>query len=58
MNQPEHPETFIIGLKTVIVLVKPGQPKEEAWRSHLRKNPADRDADIKIFHFVPQQAAP
>lgn len=44
-----------MGLKTVIVLVKTGQAKERAWRSHLSKNPADRDADIKIFHFDPQK---
>jgi hypothetical protein len=56
MNQPEHPWTFIMGLKTVIVVVMAGQAKEQAWRSHLSKNPADRNADIKIFHFAPQKA--
>jgi hypothetical protein len=56
VNQPEQPETFISGLKTVMVLVKAGQSKEEAWRSHLNKNPEDRNADIKIFHFAPEKA--
>jgi hypothetical protein len=54
MNQPEHPESSIMGLKTVIVVVKAGQAKELAWRSHLSKYPADRNADIKIFHFDSQ----
>ncbi len=45
-----------MGLRTVIVVVKAGQPKEQAWRAHLVKNPADRNADIKIFHFSPQKA--
>lgn len=56
MNQSEHPEIFASGLKTVIVLVKAGQTKEQAWRSHLTKKPADRNADIKIFHFATEKA--
>jgi hypothetical protein len=56
VNQPENPENFKKGLKTVIVVVKSGQSKDQAWRSHLRKNPADRNADIKIFDFAPQKA--
>ncbi len=46
----------MLALRTVIVVVKAGQPKEQAWRSHLSKNPADRNADIKIFHFASQKA--
>jgi hypothetical protein len=56
MNQPEQPETSIAGLKTVVIVVRAGQAKEQAWRSHLSKNPADRNADIKIFHFAPRKA--
>jgi len=47
-----------MGSKAVIVVVKAGQAKEQAWRSHLSKNPADRNADIKIFHFAPQKGLP
>jgi hypothetical protein len=55
VNQSAPPETFIMGFRIVIVVVMAGQPKEQAWRAHLSKNPADRNADIKIFHFTPQK---
>ena len=37
----------------VVVLVKPHETKEEAWRRHLKENPQDLRAEVKIFHFYP-----
>jgi hypothetical protein len=55
-DQSERLETSIPDFKTVVVVVDTGQTKQQAWRSHLSKNPEDRNADIKIFHFAPRKA--
>lgn len=55
VDQPEHLETIIWNFKTVVVVVDTGETKQQAWRSHLSKNPEDRNADIKIFHFALQK---
>ena len=44
-------DSYPIGLKVVVVLVGEGENKDQAWRRHIRNNPEDRTADIKIFHF-------
>jgi hypothetical protein len=38
-----------VNLKVVLVLVDEGENKDQAWRRHIRENPEDRIADIKIF---------
>ncbi|HYA41097.1 MAG TPA: hypothetical protein VEF34_07320 [Syntrophobacteraceae bacterium] len=38
-------------LAVVVVLVKPHETKEQAWRRHLTENPQDHCAEVKIFHF-------
>jgi len=35
----------------VVVLVKTHETKEQAWRRHLKENPQDLCAEVKIFHF-------
>ena len=35
-----------------VVLVKPQETKEQAWRRHLEGNPHDLCAEVKIFHFA------
>ena len=54
-DQPERLDTISRGFKTVIVLVGTEETKEQAWRCYLKKHPEDRNADIKIFHFVPKE---
>lgn len=39
-------------LRVVVVLVRNGETEDQAWRRHLTENPADRRADIKIYHFA------
>jgi hypothetical protein len=36
----------------VVVLVKPRETKEQAWRRHLKENPQDLCAEVKIFHVA------
>jgi hypothetical protein len=36
----------------VVVLVKPRETKEQAWRRHLKENPQDLCAEVKIFHIT------
>ena len=42
----------ISGPTVVVVLVEPHETKEKAWRRHLKKNPQDLLADIRIFHIA------
>ena len=57
----EGRDSYPIDLKVVVVLVREGENKDKAWRRHVRDNPEDRTADIKIFHFdiegAPNRAA-
>jgi len=36
----------------VVVLVKRRETKEQAWWRHLKENPQDVCAEVKIFHFA------
>jgi hypothetical protein len=54
-DQPERIDTIIRGFKTVIVLVRTEETKEQAWRSYLKEHPEDNNADVKIFNFVPKE---
>jgi len=48
----------ILGVKMAIVQVKPGESNQEAWNRHLKKNPDDASATVKVFNQpVPKRAA-
>jgi hypothetical protein len=53
-DQPERIDTIIRGFKTVIVLVRTEETKEQAWRRYLKEHPEDNNADVKIFNFAPK----
>jgi hypothetical protein len=53
-HQAERLDSYALCLKVVVVLVGAGETKEQAWRRHVRENPEDNMADIKIFHFDTQ----
>ena len=45
-------------VKMAVVQVKPGESDQEAWNRHLKENPKDALATVKIFNqLVPQRAA-
>ena len=47
-----------LGVKTALVQVKPGESVQEAWIRHLKENPDDASAMLKIFNQpVPLQSA-
>ena len=46
-----------LGVKTVLVLVKPGESDQEAWNRHLKENPDDASAMLKIFNQSQQVGA-
>jgi len=37
-------------MKMAVVQVKPGESNKEAWRRHLKDNPHDAGAMIKVFN--------
>ena len=37
-------------MKMAVVQVKPGESNKEAWSRHLRDNPHDAGAMIKVFN--------
>ena len=39
-----------LDMKMAIVQVKPGESNKEAWSRHLRDNPHDACAMIKVFN--------
>jgi len=43
--------SYVPRLTVVVVLVKTHETKEQAWRRHLKENPQDLCAEVKIFHF-------
>jgi hypothetical protein len=49
----DGPASFSLGFRVAVVLVKAGENKDHAWQRHVRENPEDRSADIKIFHLIP-----
>ena len=47
-----------LGVKMAVVQVKLGESNQEAWNRHLKENPEDASATVKIFNqFVQQLAA-
>ena len=42
--------------ETVVVLVKDGESREEAWQRHLLARPQDARADVRIFHRSPESS--
>jgi hypothetical protein len=45
-----------LGVKTAVVQVKPGESDQEAWNRHLKENPDEASAMLKIFNqLVPQE---
>jgi hypothetical protein len=46
-----------LGVKTAFVQVKLGESNQEAWNRHLKENPNDVSAMLKIFNqLLPQRA--
>jgi hypothetical protein len=47
-----------LGVKMAVVQVKLGESNQEAWNRHLKENPDDTSAMLKIFNqLFPQRAA-
>ena len=43
-----------LSIEPAVVQVKPGESYEEAWIRHVKENPGDISAIVKIFkHLVP-----
>jgi len=42
------------GVRVAVIIVPAEETKDQAWRRHVKKNPEDRNADIKIFNFARQ----
>jgi hypothetical protein len=40
--------------RVAVIFVPAEETKDQAWRRHVRENPEDKNADIKIFHIAPQ----
>jgi len=49
---PERLKPFFINCRPVIVLVKPDETEEQAWRHHVKNQPEDIHADIRISTFA------
>jgi hypothetical protein len=41
-----------LGVKMAVVQLKPGESTQEAWNRHLKENPDDALATLKIFNPV------
>ena len=46
-----------LGVKMAVVQVKLGESNQEAWNRHLKENPEDASATVKIFNQLVQQLA-
>jgi hypothetical protein len=53
-HQAEGLDSYALGLQVVVVLVRAGETEAHAWRRHVRENPKDSTAKIKIFHIDTQ----
>ena len=40
--------------RVAVIFVAPEETKDQAWRRHVKKNPEDRNVDIKIFSYARQ----
>jgi hypothetical protein len=40
----------MLGVKIAVVQVNPGESDIEAWNRHLKENPRDASAMVKIFN--------
>ena len=40
--------------RVAVIFVPEEETKDQAWRRHVRENPEDRNADIKIFSYARQ----
>ena len=51
MEKFREMEKFAAGLEVrmAVVQLKPGESTEEAWNRHLKENPGDAMAMLKIF---------
>ena len=47
-------DTRFRGFRVAVIFVPAEETKDQAWRNHVKKNPEDRNADIKIFNFARQ----
>jgi hypothetical protein len=55
-EEKEWLEKFL-NIRIVIIEVRPGETKEEAWRHHLAGHPEDLGGAIRIFNHRPLKAA-
>ena len=47
-----------LGIKTAVIQMILGESNQEAWNRHLKENPDDTSAMLKIFNqLLPQRAA-
>jgi hypothetical protein len=47
-------DTCFRGFRVAVILVPAEENKDQAWRRHIKKNPEDRNADIRIFNYARQ----
>jgi hypothetical protein len=40
--------------RVAVILVPAKETRDQAWGRHVKNNPEDRNADIKIFNFARQ----
>jgi len=40
------------GFRVAVILVPAEETKDQAWRRHVKKNPEDRNADIRFFSYA------
>ena len=60
MEKLREMEEFVesLGVKMAVVEVIPGESDQDAWNRHLKTNPDDASAMLKIFnHPLPERAA-
>ena len=47
-------DTCFRDFRVAVIFVPEKETKDQAWRRHVRENPEDRNADIKIFSYARQ----
>jgi hypothetical protein len=48
-------DTCFRGFRVAVISVRAEENKDQAWRRHIKKDPEDRNADIKIFSYARQR---
>ena len=49
-------DTCLRGFRVAVISVPAEETKDQAWRRHVKKNPEDRNADIKIFSYAASES--